>query len=94
MEPKTKNRIVAVFVVALAAITMGCISEETEEPPEGNFTILSEQYLEGSLYIAVIHYDDKNMTCLIYSDAQKGGISCIPDWQLTPPQTSKDCNYT
>ena len=95
MESKTKVRIVFVIIVALTVITIGCASKESDmlrELPDGNFTILSEQYLAGSLLITVVHDNDRNATCWITDDAQKGGISCIPDWQLTPPQTSNDCN--
>jgi len=28
------------------------------------------------------HDDEKNVTCWIYSEGYRGGISCIPDHQL------------
>lgn len=37
--------------------------------------------------VTVIHDDKRNVTCWVYSTLSAGsGISCTPDWMLTPPK--------
>ena len=37
--------------------------------------------------ISVRHVDDEAVTCFIWDgDSFNGGLDCIPDWQLAPPQ--------
>ena len=95
MESKTKVRIVFVIIVALTAITMGCVSKESDilrGLPEGNFTLLAEDNPVGGGTIIEFHDDDSNATIWIYRNSEQGGMWGCPDHMLTPPQTSNDCN--
>lgn len=44
-------------------------------------------FIAGFIY--VIKDKDNNVTCWIFRDSYKGGISCIPDSQLTPLKREK-----
>jgi hypothetical protein len=36
--------------------------------------------------VNVWHDDERNVTCWIFVGLERGGISCIPDWQLQEPE--------
>ena len=95
MEPKTKIGAVFVIAVILIAITMGCVSKESDVLrglPEGNFTLLAEDNSVGGGTITKFHDDDSNVTLWIYRNCEQGGLWGCSDRMLTPPQTSNDYN--
>ena len=99
--------LIVVLLLLLFTIITGCIEKEETVVVEWTEVITKEQYtivqiedLEIPGYsrrLIVLHDDERNVTCWILSSDNGGGISCIPDWQLTPPaivavNMSNDCN--
>lgn len=40
--------------------------------------------------VSVVRDKERSVTCWIYRDGYKGGISCIPDWQLKDPASGSE----
>jgi hypothetical protein len=96
MKAQTKVLIVVVALVIFAMVAIKTVDEnikdKTVEIPKRNFIVLDDTIVGGK-YVTVIYDSNRNTTCWIYSGGQRGGISCIPNWQLMPPQNmSSNCN--
>jgi len=92
---ETTNLILIIFVILTSITISGCIDENNEviKPTDYNTpikTIYIEEYNQtskvGDIYF--IHDDERNVSCWILiqntgKNGEGGGISCIPDWQMT-----------
>ena len=84
------KKIFVVVALLLVTTTMGC-SEKTQLVKTIGSERMTYSYNENG--IQVFHDNMYNVTCWEKLGIEGGGISCIPDWQLTPPQNmSSDCN--
>lgn len=71
MSEQTKAWAVVGLVVLVLA---GCTAEYGENPrKDTNYD-----------FITIWHDDDREVTCWIYHSGYAGGMSCLPDHQLTP----------
>lgn len=64
------------ILLFLAILLVGCESQ-------GDIERVT-QFSSGST-VDTIHDSVNNVTCWVYKAGYAGGIDCIPDWQLTPP---------
>ena len=103
---KLKEFVVVAIIVLVIIVVSGCVTEQEsriqryEQPQdEQRFTVVDakEHFLSAKEKVTVIHDNKENVTCWMFRGYGEEGvsISCIPDWQLTPPQNmSRNCNCT
>lgn len=68
-----------IVLIVLALLLTGC----TSRPPLTNY-IPEYVIVTSSAVVERIHDNELQATCWVYSSYKRGGISCIPDWQLIP----------
>ncbi|MCP1601440.1 hypothetical protein J2S82_003397 [Aeromonas caviae] len=67
------------IILLCAALLGGCI-----QPAQGDEKTPQEvRHLKRDFRIFVWHDDQRRVTCWVYIGNQEGGISCLPDGQLS-----------
>lgn len=70
-----------ILVIGAALVALACGPDTPAVP--SNTPILKVVDLGSDLYR--LHDDEFAVTCWKYRGFKKGGLSCIPDWQLEVP---------
>lgn len=79
-------------LAAMALVLGGCddaIHDQLFDPPKPSSAraFYAEQRLDRPFEGATVQHDDRRaVTCWVYNQGVRGGISCIPDWMLTAPK--------
>lgn len=73
-----KRLTIAVALAAAVGALAGCEQKTPEQAA-------ADKARYPATFVEVIHDDTRNVTCWEYGGTN-GGISCLPDWMLTPPR--------
>lgn len=67
-------------LMLLSLLLIGCQQSTSDQQ------LTSNQPDYGDVAIEYWHDDLRNISCwILFADHNRGGISCIPDWQLDKP---------
>lgn len=72
--------VVAAVVLALA----GCEKVAVADEHRPRMPTLDQMRVDAAFNAVTVVRDEKRaVTCWVFSEYQRGGISCLPDWMMT-----------
>lgn len=78
-----------IVLTALAMAGAFAAAASAAETPDADIKRVEIERMSFGDGVTVIHDNRRDVTCWVFDQSQKGGISCIPDWMLSKPAEVK-----